>query len=398
VLDESGAMKKIENDVRPGELAELEGRIAELAAQKKELVQTQNYERAAIVRDEVRRLREEFERVRERWQNPDSVAVAVVTPEDVCRVVSIMTGVPASTLSESETRRLVNLEEELHRTVIGQDEASPPSRARSGARARDILNQAASRLVHIPRADRCRKDTSRQDPGEILFGSEESLVRVDMSDYMEKHNASRLVGAPPGYVGYDEGGVLTEKIRRNPYSVILLDEIEKAHPDVFNLLLQVLEEGELRDNRGHTVNFRNTVIIMTSNAGARLISKENRLGFSADDAGLLDYADIKASALGELRRLFNPEFINRVDDIVVFGALSRDEVMRILGIQLGELESRLGEQRVELSVRPAARNYLAENGYEPAFGARPMRRLIQRESRTSFRSGLYRARFPPAIR
>jgi len=380
VLDESGAMKKIENDVRPGELAELEGRIAELAAQKKELVQTQNYERAAIVRDEVRRLREEFERVRERWQNPDSVAVAVVTPEDVCRVVSIMTGVPASTLSESETRRLVNLEEELHRTVIGQDEAiasvsSAIRRARAGISS--TKRPLGSFIFLGPTG--VGKTLLAKTLAKFLFGSEESLVRVDMSDYMEKHNASRLVGAPPGYVGYDEGGVLTEKIRRNPYSVILLDEIEKAHPDVFNLLLQVLEEGELRDNLGHTVNFRNTVIIMTSNAGARLISKENRLGFSADDAGLLDYADIKASALGELRRLFNPEFINRVDDIVVFGALSRDEVMRILGIQLGELESRLGEQRVELSVRPAARNYLAENGYEPAFGARPMRRLIQRE-------------------
>jgi ATP-dependent Clp protease ATP-binding subunit ClpC len=213
----------------------------------------------------------------------------------------------------------------------------------------------------------------------FLFGTEESLVRIDMSDYMEKHNASRLVGAPPGYIGFEEGGVLTEKIRRNPYSVILLDEIEKAHPDVFNLLLQVLGEGELQDNLGHTINFRNTVIIMTSNAGARVISRENRLGFSNGDDGILDYEEIRSGAMSELKRIFNPEFINRVDEIVVFTALTRGEVSSILDIQIAELSSRLAEQRILLVLRPAARNYLVEHGYEPSFGARPMRRLIQRE-------------------
>jgi len=200
-----------------------------------------------------------------------------------------------------------------------------------------------------------------------------------MSDYMEKHNASRLVGAPPGYVGFEEGGVLTEKIRRNPYSVILLDEIEKAHPDVFNLLLQVLEEGELRDNLGHTINFRNTVIIMTSNAGARIITNENRLGFNSGTEGVMDYEDIRTSAMGELKRIFNPEFINRVDDIVVFNALTKDEVSSILDFQIHELSKRLEEQHIALTLRPAARNYLVSHGYEPSFGARPMRRLIQRE-------------------
>jgi ATP-dependent Clp protease ATP-binding subunit ClpC len=213
----------------------------------------------------------------------------------------------------------------------------------------------------------------------FLFGKEDSLVRIDMSDYMEKHNASRLVGAPPGYVGYDEGGFLTEKIRRNPYSVILLDEIEKAHPDVFNLLLQILEEGELKDNLGHTVNFKNTVIIMTSNAGVRHISNENRLGFSSSENAILDYSEIKSSAMAELKKIMSPELINRIDDIVVFNALSKAEISTILGLQISELATRLSEQQLSIQLTNKARDYLIENGYEPSMGARPMRRLIQRE-------------------
>ena len=213
----------------------------------------------------------------------------------------------------------------------------------------------------------------------FLFGKEDALIRVDMSDYMEKHNASRLVGAPPGYVGYEEGGVLTEKVRRNPYSVILLDEIEKAHPDVFNLLLQILEEGELKDNLGHTVNFKNTVIIMTSNAGVRQISNESRLGFSSNENAILDYSEIKSSAMAELKRIMSPELLNRIDDIVVFSALSKAEISTILGIQISELATRLEEQHLSIQLTNKARDYLIENGYEPSMGARPMRRLIQRE-------------------
>jgi ATP-dependent Clp protease ATP-binding subunit ClpC len=380
VLDEAGAMKKIEGDVRPGELATLEARIAELGDEKKELVQTQNYERAALVRDEVRRLRQQVEDIRQKWQNPDSVLVNVVTPEDICEVISTMTGIPSSSLSESETVRLVNLEKELHKTVIGQNEAisvisSAIRRARAGISS--TRRPLGSFIFLGPTG--VGKTLLAKTLAKFLFGTEDSLIRIDMSDYMEKHNASRLVGAPPGYVGFEEGGVLTEKIRRHPYSVVLLDEIEKAHPDVFNLLLQVLEEGELKDNLGHTVNFRNTVIIMTSNAGSRLITKENRLGFSNSGDGVLDYGEIKTSAMSELKRLFSPEFINRVDDIVVFNTLSREEVSSILDIQTAELSARLEEQNLEILIKPAARNYLVDNGYEPAFGARPMRRLIQRE-------------------
>ena len=380
VLDEAGAMKKIEGDVRPGELAVLEGRIGELGDEKKELVQTQNYERAALVRDEVRRLRQQVEEIRQKWQNPDSVNVDAVTPADIREVISVMTGIPASSLSESESTRLMNLESELHASVIGQDQAIKAIAGairRSRAGISSMKRPLGSFIFLGPTG--VGKTLLAKTLAKFLFGKEEALVRIDMSDYMEKHNASRLVGAPPGYVGYEEGGVLTERIRRNPYSVVLLDEIEKAHPDIFNLLLQILEEGELKDNLGHTVNFRNTVIIMTSNAGARMISHENRLGFSVSGEGVVDYEDIRSSAMSELKRIFSPEFINRVDDIVVFGALERDEVAAILEIQLGELKARLDEQGLSLSVRPAAKNYLIDKGYEPAFGARPMRRLIQRE-------------------
>lgn len=227
---------------------------------------------------------------------------------------------------------------------------------------------------------------------EFLFGSDEALIRIDMSDYMEKHNVSRLVGAPPGYIGYDEGGVLTEKIRRKPYAVVLLDEIEKAHPDVFNILLQILEEGELHDNLGHKVNFRNVVMIMTSNAGAREITRESSVGFRSDE-GLMDYREIKSSAMNELRRLFRPEFINRVDEIVVFHSLLDKEVRNILDILLGEVQTRLGERDITLEVNRPARDLLIAEGYDVKYGARPLRRTIQREIEDPLSMDLLRGRF-----
>ncbi len=380
VLDEAGAMKKIQSDVQPPELAELEKRIQSLNDEKLQLVQHQDYERAAEIRDEVRKLRELLEDFRTSWQEGASNGMHVVDSEDVCKVLSTMTGIPLDSLSTSETDKLINMEAELHKTVIGQDEAiktitSAVRRARIGVSS--TRRPQGSFIFLGPTG--VGKTLLAKTLAKFLFNSEDSLIRIDMSDYMEKHNASRLVGAPPGYVGYDDGGVLTEKVRRNPYSVILLDEIEKAHPDVFNLLLQVLEEGELRDNLGHTVNFRNTVIIMTSNAGARKISNENRLGFNSFADGIMHYDEIKSSALAELKRLMSPELLNRIDDVIVFTALSKEEVNAILDIQLAELSERLAERTLNLKVRPAARTYLIENGYEPNFGARPMRRLIQRE-------------------
>jgi len=379
LLDEAGAKRKLESDARPAEIGEIEAEIRALTEKKTSLVSSQDYERAAEVRDEVRALRARLDAVRAAWERAAREERPTVEESDIRQVVSEATGIPIARLEESESRRLVNMEAELHRAVIGQDQAigvvsSAIRRARAGVSS---LKRPLGSFIFLGPTG-VGKTLLAKRLAEYLFGSEDSLVRIDMSDYMEKHNASRLVGAPPGYVGYEEGGVLTERIRRNPYRVVLFDEIEKAHHDVFNLLLQVLEEGELKDNLGHTVSFRNTVIIMTSNAGAREISRDARLGFNPS-SGIMSVEEIRTSAMGELKRLFNPEFINRVDDIVVFEALSRAQVEAVLDIQLAELGSRLAEREFAVDVRPAARDRLVEQGYDPKFGARPMRRAIQRE-------------------
>lgn len=380
IMDEVGAMKKIIDDPRPSELAELEKNIDTLTEKKQKLVNTQDYEGAALVRDEVRNLRKKFETISELWKkNPDSARVQI-TESDVCNVVSIMTGIPLEQLDEGETNRLVNMETELHKTVVGQDEAvSVVSSAirRSRAGISSIKRPLGSFMFLGPTG--VGKTLLAKTLAKFLFGTEEALIRIDMSDYMEKHNASKLVGAPPGYIGYDDGGVLTEKVRRKPYAVVLLDEIEKAHPDVFNLLLQILEEGELRDSSGHVVNFKNTVIIMTSNAGAKKITTDGHLGFNTYQEEMLDYNEIKSSAIHELKNIMSPELLNRIDDTIVFTTLCKDEINLILDNQLAELQERLTEQDITLKVKQSARNYLVENGYEPSYGARPMRRLLQKE-------------------
>ena len=380
VLDEAGSVKKINSDAQPSEIEILEQQISDLTIQKQNLVQSQDYEKAASVRDEVLKLKNHLEQLK----NSDSANYVdfcgVVTKKDVCDVISTMTGIPIEELDEDESKRLINMENEIHKSVVGQDEAinlisSAIRRSRAGVSS---LKRPMGSFIFLGPTG-VGKTLLAKTLAKFLFGKEDALIRVDMSDYMEKHNASRLVGAPPGYVGYDEGGFLTEKIRRNPYSVVLLDEIEKAHPDVFNLLLQILEEGELKDNLGHTVNFKNTVIIMTSNAGVRQISNENRLGFTSSESSILDYSQIKSSAMAELKKIMSPELINRIDDIVVFNALSKAEISTILGLQISELASRLSEQHLSIQLTNKARDYLIENGYEPSMGARPMRRLIQRE-------------------
>ncbi len=380
VLDEAGSVKKIKTDTEPSVYDFYESKIKELTVEKHNLVQSQDYEKAASVRDELYKLRDEFEQLKNNPENNSTNFTGVVTKKDVCDVISTMTGIPIEELDENESHRLINMENEIHKTVVGQDEAiklisSAIRRSRAGVSS---LKRPMGSFIFLGPTG-VGKTLLAKTLAKFLFGKEDSLVRIDMSDYMEKHNASRLVGAPPGYVGYDEGGFLTEKIRRNPYSVILLDEIEKAHPDVFNLLLQILEEGELKDNLGHTVNFKNTVIIMTSNAGVRHISNENRLGFSSSENAILDYSEIKSSAMAELKKIMSPELINRIDDIVVFNALSKTEISTILGLQIGELATRLSEQQLSIQLTNKARDYLIENGYEPSMGARPMRRLIQRE-------------------
>ena len=379
ILDEAGAAKKIQEEERPSELAFLEEKKKELEEEKRNLVLNQDYESAAVVRDKVIDLKKKLNLYTNLWEKNGNRPAKIVTAADIEKIISEMTGIPVEQMTASETERIIHMEDELHRTVIGQDSAvSLISGAirRSRAGISSPKHPVGSFIFLGPTG--VGKTQLAKALAKYLFGSEDSLIRIDMSDYMEKHNASRLVGAPPGYVGYQEGGVLTEKVRRHPYSVILLDEIEKAHPDIFNLLLQMLEEGELSDNLGHTVNFRNTVIIMTSNAGARQITNEGRVGFGTAE-GVMAYEEIKAGAMNELKKLLNPELINRIDDVIVFDALSKKQVSQILDIQLAELAERLKDKKLTINIKPKAKEYLIEHGYNPAMGARPMRRLIRKE-------------------
>lgn len=393
LIDEAGSRKRISNSVRPTEVAELEREIERLNGDKLALVNSQNYERAAAVRDEVRKLKGRVEELKKQWKVTLKTEQSIVDADDINFILSEMTGIPLVRLVQSESDRLLNIEEELHRTVIGQDDAIKAiagsiRRSRTGLSAPE--RPMGSFIFLGPTG--VGKSLLAKTLALYLFGSEDSLIRIDMSDYMEKHNVSRLVGAPPGYVGYDEGGILTEKIRRKPYSVVLLDEIEKAHPDVFNLLLQVLEEGELQDNLGHRVSFRNTVLIMTSNAGAREITRDAAVGFRSND-GVLEYNEIRASAMNELKRRFRPEFINRVDEIVVFHSLTDPQVRNILEILLGELQTRLAQKEIILDVNRPARERLIEIGYDPKFGARPLRRTIQREIEDPLSMEILKGRF-----
>ncbi|MCL2557191.1 MAG: ATP-dependent Clp protease ATP-binding subunit [Treponema sp.] len=379
VMDEAGALRRLDGNSGPPEIAGMEKEIVELVEEKNALVGEQDYERAAVIRDKVRALRSRMEGARAAWERAYTRERVPVEEADVRRVVSQATGIPLTHLEERESQRMLRMEAELHKNVIGQEDAvrcvsSAIRRSRSGVSS---PSRPMGSFIFLGPTG-VGKTLLAKRLAEYLFGSEEGLVRIDMSDFMEKYNVSRLVGAPPGYVGYDEGGVLTEKIRRNPYRVVLFDEIEKAHRDVFNILLQVLEEGELRDNLGHTVSFRNTVIVMTSNAGVREISRDSRLGF-AGEQGLMAMSEIKSQAMSELKRLFNPEFLNRVDDVVVFHPLDMKQIEDILQIELDQLSGRLGEMGFGLRVLPAARALLIEKGWDPKFGGRPLRRTLQKE-------------------
>ncbi|MFW5742743.1 MAG: ATP-dependent Clp protease ATP-binding subunit, partial [Spirochaetota bacterium] len=393
LIDEAGSRKRIHNSVRPTELAELEREIEKLNAEKLSLVNSQNYERAAAVRDQVRQLKAKVEEMKNQWKVTLKTEQNVVDSEDIQYVLSDITGIPLSRIAQSESEKLLKIEDELHRTVVGQDDAikvisSAIRRSRTGLSS--PKRPLGSFIFLGPTG--VGKTLLAKTLAEFLFGSEDALIRIDMSDFMEKHNVSRLVGAPPGYVGYDEGGLLTEKIRRKPYSVVLFDEIEKAHPDVFNILLQVLEEGQLQDSLGHTVSFRNTVLIMTSNAGAREITQDSSVGFKTVE-GLMNYTDIKSSAMNEMRKLFRPEFINRVDEIVVFHSLDHDQVRSILEIELAEVQTRLAEKEIALEVTKKAKEYLIEKGYDVKFGARPLRRTIQREIEDPLALEILKGRF-----
>ncbi|MGP1431084.1 ATP-dependent Clp protease ATP-binding subunit [Treponema sp.] len=379
VMDEAGALKKMDNTELPQSLNDLEQRIAELSQQKNDLAATQNYEQAATVRDEIKLLKSQLEKIKLRWLNEENEAVLEVETADVAETIALMTDIPIKSLGSDEAKRLAATETELHKTIVGQDEAigiiaNALRRSRAGIASAD--RPIGSFLFLGPTG--VGKTLLAKALADFLFGSADALVRIDMSDYMEKHAAARLVGAPPGYIGFEEGGMLTEKIRRHPYSVILFDEIEKAHPDVFNLLLQVLEEGELQDSLGHTVNFRNTVIIFTGNLGTKNLLSEP-LGFTAPDNRAIDYQSMKKSAELEAKKVFSPEFLNRLDSLIVFTPLSEQEIEAVFELELAKLTARLSAKQLTVRFSGAARSYCIRHGYDPLFGARPMRRLLQTE-------------------
>lgn len=395
LMDEAGSSRRIKNSVQPTELQKLEGRISELSELKNSFVNSQDYEKAAAVRDDVRTLKKEIEDLKKEWKDSLQEEKSIVDIHDIQDIISEVTGIPLSRIVQNESQKLLKIEEELHHKVIGQVPAisavsSAIRRSRTGLSS--PKRPLGSFIFLGPTG--VGKTLLAKTLAEFLFGNENSLIRIDMSDYMEKHNVSRLVGAPPGYVGYEEGGLLTEKIRRKPYSVVLLDEIEKAHVDVFNLLLQILEEGEIQDSFGHRVSFRNTVVIMTSNAGARDIVRGGGLGFQAEP-GIMPYQEIKSSAMNELKRLFRPEFLNRIDEIVVFHSLQGDHIKEILDILIAELIQRLISQEFFLDVSRKVKEHIIDIGYDISYGARQLRRTIQQEIEDPLSIEILKGRFIP---
>ncbi len=394
VIDEAGARARLATQVPPPEVAELKARLEEIASKKDAAIRDQNFELAAELRDQERDLQGEIQRKREEWEQERKTHRPVIDEDAVGFIVSRWTGIPVARLREAESERLVRMEEELHERVVGQDEAIHAiSRAirRGRAGLKDPRRPIGSFIFSGPTG--VGKTELARALAEFLFADRDALIRVDMSEYMEKFSVSRLIGAPPGYVGYEDSGTLTKAIRRRPYSVVLLDEIEKAHPDVFNILLQVLDEGRLTDNYGRVIDFKNTVIIMTSNLGARDITKGKGLGFHPQDSTTA-YDAMRDRVKDEIERAFNPEFLNRVDDTIVFHPLSRAEIGQIVHIMLRDVRDRLAEENLRLNLTDAAQEFLVERGYDEKFGARPLRRAIQRYIEDPLSEKILVAEFP----
>lgn len=379
VIDEAGARMRIRNMVLPDEIQELDDKLRALRAEKDAAIADQDFERAAEVRDREAKVREERKKAQVEWEDKTEKIVNEIGVEDIADVVSMTTGVPVSNLTEAETEKLLRMESVLHERVIGQEEAVTAlskaiRRSRSGLKD---PKRPAGLFIFLGPSGVGKTELSKT-LAEFLFNSQDALISFDMSEYMEKHTVSRLIGSPPGYVGYDEGGQLTTAVRQRPYSVVLFDEIEKAHPDVFNILLQILEEGRLTDAQGRMVDFRNTVIIMTSNVGAREITTTAPLGFSSSGATGLNDDEIKTRVMSEVKRLFRPEFLNRIDEIVVFKSLTEDEIVEIVNLMVADLRDRLIEQNMTINMSDAANRLIAKEGTDLSFGARPLRRAIQR--------------------
>lgn len=378
LIDEAGSKVRLRSYTIPPNLKELEEKLEDVRKEKDSAVQSQEFEKAASLRDSEQRLREEVEETKNQWKEKQGQETSEVTVEDIASVVAVWTGVPVSQLTKEESERLLNLEDTLHNRVIGQEEAVDAvakaiRRARAGLK--DPKRPIGSFIFLGPTG--VGKTELARALAEAMFSDEEAMIRIDMSEYMEKHSTSRLVGSPPGYVGYDEGGQLTEKVRRKPYSVVLLDEVEKAHPEVFNILLQVLEDGRLTDSKGRVVDFRNTVLIMTSNVGANELKRNKYVGFNLGEE-TQDYQNMKTKVTDELKKAFRPEFLNRIDETIVFHSLERKHMKDIVTLMIKQLQNRLKGQDIEFTLTDKAIEKIANEGYNPEYGARPLRRSIQK--------------------
>jgi ATP-dependent Clp protease ATP-binding subunit ClpC len=379
LLDEAGSRARLKLSISPAEFKEKEAGIEEISKEKNAAIYGQEYEKAAKLRDKEKELKKALEDAKKKWREGRDKLVPEVTEEDIASIASKWTGIPVTRMTESEMEKLKHMEEEIHKRLIGQDEAvqivaQAIKRSRTGMKdpKRPIGNFIFLGPTGVGKTELARV------LADFLFGNEEAMVRVDMSEYMEKFSVSRLIGAPPGYVGYEEGGKLTELVRRKPYSVVVLDEIEKAHPDVFNILLQIMDEGTLTDSLGHKVSFKNTILIMTSNVGARLISKGKSLGFMPHDDREKDYREMKDTVMDEVKRVFNPEFINRIDEIIVFRPLTVADMEKILELNLKKVDKKLEARGVKFTITKEAKAHLIQKGFDPNYGARPILRTVQR--------------------
>ena len=379
LIDEAASRMRIKTMTAPPRYRELEDEIEKVREEKEAAIEAQEFEKAANLRDKERKLTQKKRELEDKWRSSEQVEQPEIGEEEIADIVSMWTGIPVFKLTEAESQKLIRMEDELHKRVIGQNEAivavsKSIRRARAGIK--DPKRPTGSFIFLGPSG--VGKTELARTLAEFLFGDEDAMIQVDMSEYMEKHSVSRLVGSPPGYIGYDEGGQLTEAVRRKPYSVVLLDEIEKAHPDVFNILLQILEDGKLTDAQGRKVDFRNTIVIMTSNIGAATISKNQSLGFSVGDDTGLSYDEMKDRIMGELKKVFRPELLNRIDEVIVFHKLSKDEIKVIVDLMMKRLREQMGEHEAAIELTEGAKELLVTKGYDPAMGARPLRRAIQR--------------------
>ena len=383
LMDEAASRVKMKTYTMPDSIKEIEDKIASLDRDKEEAIRVQDFEKAATLRDKENEQKDKLEKEKKKWQSKNSKNVMNLTDEDIAEVIASWTGIPVNKITQDENEKLKHLEETLHKRVIGQNEAvEAVSKAiRRGRVGLKDPNRPIGSFLFLGPTGVGKTELSKA-LAEALFGNEEAMIRVDMSEYMEPHSVAKLIGSPPGYVGYDEGGQLTEKIRRKPYSVILFDEIEKAHPDVMNMLLQILDDGRLTDAQGRTVNFKNTVIIMTSNVGARMITDKNVLGFSQDtgdkkEGQEKEYENIKKDVMSELKKQFRPEFINRIDDIIVFHKLTDEDIGQIIEIMLKQVQKRLKEQEYDVEIDSSVKELVAKKGVDANYGARPLKRAIQ---------------------